>query len=169
MHEELLLQVEEELENFSKRGQTLKRLGIFLMGFSYIFFPILISMIVINIHSNKVITESILAIVYMLLTILSILFITGLVLFIFNIRFKIVKKIHKFFKYLYLFSMTVYTTFCITMLILLYGPVLEVKELIISQYNKNNFFNNVCEMFYNKNEINMYYDKFTSNNDEVDK
>ncbi len=166
MNNEVKDKVEEELEKSTIKRKKTKKDGIFLMGISYVVIPILVSMIIISMHSKKLITDNILDISYIILVAALILFVFGLGMFLCNIKIKTEKKVHKFFKYLYIFSMTIYTVFCATILIMLYGPIDSFKEMIITNSKNGSTEDKICRWLYSEEEINEYLPKEKEDEEE---
>lgn len=119
-----------------------------------ILIPAFCVLTIISTHSNRLVTNTISNIIYVLLALLIYLFIVGI--FIIKGKKKKAKKskgkkVLSVVKYI---VTTLYIVGCITFVILLYGPNKSFKNWLISTAMKTMNHQYLCQWFYNDDEIN---------------
>lgn len=147
-----LLHAEEELEDVKSMKKKKYSIGIKLIFISLIFLPMLITLFVIGLHSNELITKSLHKIIFVFIIIFGIMFITGIMKSIFNKKSK-TKKVRAVFKYIYAAFMTFYIFGCTLLLILLYGPVNDFRDWLVTTAMATMDHKHYCTWFYNQKEI----------------
>ncbi len=145
--------IEKKLKDGLNKRKKNKRLGLKFICLSLLFLPCFISLIIVSYHSNKLINKNISLILKILTALLFITLIIGLILVIKNIKIKLKPKVKKIFKYIYLFFMVIYTVGCITVLFLLYGPVNDFRDWLVTTAMQTKDHKYLCTWFYNQDEI----------------
>lgn len=147
------LELDEELKDGLIRRQQQKRYGLRLMLIVLIFIPILITLITIGQHSNELISKNMVNILYILMGLCSGIFLIGSVLYIKNMKVIFISTTSKLFKYIYMFFMVTYILCCTTLLFLLYGPITDFKDWLVTTAMATKDHQYYCTWFYSKKEI----------------
>ena len=144
---------EYELEEQLNKKQTSNSRGYKSLVISSLFLPMLISMFIVGIHSNKLITKPLHIIILCLIIILSIIF--GLGLYKVTSSRKVTKKrrIKAWVKYIYFGFMSAYVVGCSIVLFLLYGPYNDFKDWLVTTAMQTKDHKYFCTWFYNDKEI----------------
>lgn len=124
-----------------------------LIGMSSLFIPGLIVLLTISTHSNLLITKTIALIIILLLVISVGVFLLGLLLFLFNRKNKIVKKVKSWIYIIYGIFMSLYILGCITLVFLLYGPYNNFKDWLVTTAMATMNHQHYCKWFYSEDEI----------------
>jgi exopolysaccharide biosynthesis protein len=83
----------------------------------------------------------------------SVLLILGIALYIRNIKIRVKAKVPKFLKYMYIAFLTMYATGCVIVLTLLYGPVTDFKDWLVTTAMQTMTHKHYCQWFYSQKEI----------------
>lgn len=142
-----------ELNEGLIKRQKQKKYGLHLILIVLVFVPIFITLLMIGQHSNELISKNMLNILYVLTGICSGLIIIGGILYLKNIKIKYISRINKIFKYIYMFFMTIYILCCATFLFLLYGPINDFRDWLVTTAMATKDHQYYCTWFYNQNEI----------------
>lgn len=145
--------ISNELNEGLIRRQKQKKYGLRLVLIVLFFIPIFITLLVIGKHSNELISKGMVSILYALSGLCSGLIFIGGILYLKNIKIKYVSKINKIFKYIYMFFMVSYTLCCATFLFLLYGPINDFRDWLVTTAMATKDHQYYCTWFYNKTEI----------------
>lgn len=145
--------ISNELNEGLIRRQKQKKYGLRLVLIVLFFIPIFITLLVIGQHSNELISKGMVSILYALSGLCSGLIFIGGILYLKNIKIKYVSKINKIFKYIYMFFMVIYTLCCATFLFLLYGPINDFRDWLVTTAMATKDHQYYCTWFYNKTEI----------------
>ena len=145
--------IEKELENGKEKRQKQKRVGILFASLSLLFIPGLISLLVIGTHSNELVTKKLFLVFSILLSIFIIVFIFGMIMYLKNIKISAKAKVRKGFKYFYIAMITLYVTMCAIVLVLLYGPVPDFRDWLVTTAMQTMDHKHYCTWFYNQKEI----------------
>lgn len=142
-----------ELNEGLIKRQKQKKYGLHLILIVLVFVPIFITLLMIGQHSNELISKNMLNILYVLTGICSGLILIGGILYLKNIKIKYISRINKIFKYIYMFFMTIYILCCATFLFLLYGPINDFRDWLVTTAMATKDHQYYCTWFYNQNEI----------------
>lgn len=141
-------ELEDEVEMKKKKYST----GVKFVVISTLFIPMLITFFIIGLHSNKLVTNTLHKVVFILLALFIIMFIIGIVKIINNKKTKH-KRVKAIFKYIYATIMTFYIFGCTLLLFLLYGPINDFKDWLVTTAMATMDHKHYCTWFYNQKEI----------------
>ncbi len=146
-------EIEAELNDGLIRRQTQKKYGLRLVWIALVFIPIFITLITIGQHSNELISNQMVNILYILTGLCSGVLVVGVILYLKNIRISFISKTNKIFKYIYMFFMVIYILCCATFLFLLYGPITDFKDWLVTTAMATKDHQYYCTWFYSQAEI----------------
>lgn len=152
-NEKKLDDIDEKLNEGLIKRQNQKKYGLHLVLIVLVFLPIFITLLVIGQHSNELISKNMVNILYVLTGICSGLVLIGGILYLKNINIKYISRVNKIFKYIYMFFMTIYIICCATLLFLLYGPMNDFRDWLVTTAMATKDHQYYCKWFYNQNEI----------------
>ena len=145
--------IEFELESGLNIRKKQKMLGIRLIITTLIFIPVLLTLFFIGIHSNRLITASLLNIIGILLALFISLILFGLFLHIINYRIHIVLYIKNIYKYLYILVLSILVVNSMLFIYIFYGPMNSIKAKIVKFAISLETYKEVIAWIYSDEEI----------------
>ena len=149
---------ENELENDLIIHQKRKRIGIILTKLSVFFMPYIVFLLVISLHSKRLISNGFQLGLKIFTGINIILFIIGIILLVKNYKVRNNKLGNLFLKSVYYIVVGVSSLCVLFFLYLLYEPSSEFKKMIIEREMKENKNFYYCKWLYTDKEIDNFID-----------
>ena len=162
---------ENELENDLIIHQKRKRIGIILTKLSVFFMPYIVFLLVISLHSKRLISNGFQLGLKIFTGINIIMFIIGIILLAKNYKVRNNKLGNLFLKSVYYIVVGVSSLCVLFFLYLLYEPSSEFKKMIIEREMKENKNFYYCKWLYTDKEIDNFidHDDIEDEKDEVEK